>query len=42
MERKLRANDREYNLSFKYAVSINVCVLFAMNSFVYETFFKLK
>ena len=26
LERKLRANDREYNLSFKYAVSLVECV----------------
>lgn len=25
LERKLRANDREYNLSFKYAVSMKTC-----------------
>lgn len=26
LERKIRANDREYNLSFKYAVSVHVCL----------------
>lgn len=30
VERKLRANDREYNLSFKYAVSINVLLLVSL------------
>ena len=30
VERKLRANDRDYNLSFKYAVSINVLLLVSL------------
>lgn len=40
-ERKLRANDREYNCSFKYAVSICV-VVSSLLSFLYSQHFNEK